>query len=377
MAFQSNKFYAFIAASATAVLVSTAVAPTASAANFKDVPDSSRYKAATDFLFTKGVKGFADGTFGVNANITRADAAVMLVNVLGLDIESAPSAGFTDVNERIEKHINALYAAEITKGAGNNKFNSYAQITRGELAIWLQKAFNLTAKEMKTPFADVGNRYTEAVAALVENKIAQGKNSTSFGTTAPATRGEYALFLGRAFSAEVQISLEAAIKEAEQAIGTLPSAEDLTEEQWSILDDVYNKLEKVVNLGGSEEAIKNIDIFYDLLYAISFEDELPEVTDVMVDLDSGEITLTFSNTELFKEYSVSVSAFVEETVARGTVAEELTGESSNELVITFNSGDLTETSTIHVDVSFMEDEMGILFMYVISAENGVWNIGYF
>ena len=75
MAFQSNKFNAFIAASATAVLVSTAVAPTASAANFKDVPDSSRYKAATDFLFTKGVKGFADGTFGVNANITRADAA--------------------------------------------------------------------------------------------------------------------------------------------------------------------------------------------------------------------------------------------------------------------------------------------------------------
>lgn len=230
MAFQSNKFNAFIAASATAVLVSTAVAPTASAANFKDVPDSSRYKAATDFLFTKGVKGFADGTFGVNANITRADAAVMLVNVLGLDIESAPSAGFTDVNERIAKHINALYAAEITKGAGNNKFNSYAQITRGELAIWLQKAFNLTAKEMKTTFADVGNRYKEAVAALVENKIAQGKNSTSFGITAPATRGEYSLFLERAFSAEVQISLEAAIKEAEQAIGALPSAEDLTEE---------------------------------------------------------------------------------------------------------------------------------------------------
>ena len=118
-----------------------------------------------------------------------------------------------------------------------------------------------------------------------------------------------------------------------------------------------------MNLGGLEEAIKNIDIFYDLLFAIFEEEELPEVT------------LTFNDVELFKEFSVS--AFVEETVARGTASEELTGANLNELVITFNPGDLTETSTIHVDVSFMEDEIGTLFMYIISAENGVWNIGYF
>ena len=130
-----------------------------------------------------------------------------------------------------------------------------------------------------------------------------------------------------------------------------------------------------MNLGGLEEAIKNIDIFYDLLFAIFEEEELPEVTDATVNLESGEVTLTFNDVELFKEFSVS--AFVEETVARGTASEELTGANLNELVITFNPGDLTETSTIHVDVSFMEDEIGTLFMYVISAENGVWNIGYF
>lgn len=132
-----------------------------------------------------------------------------------------------------------------------------------------------------------------------------------------------------------------------------------------------------MNLGGLEEAIKNIDIFYDLLFAIFEEEELPEVTDATVNLESGEVTLTFNDVELFKEFSVSVSAFVEETVARGTASEELTGANLNELVITFNPGDLTETSTIHVDVSFMEDEIGTLFMYIISAENGVWNIGYF
>lgn len=114
-----------------------------------------------------------------------------------------------------------------------------------------------------------------------------------------------------------------------------------------------------------------------MLFAIFEEEELPEVTDATVNLESGEVTLTFNDVELFKEFSVSVSAFVEETVARGTASEELTGANLNELVITFNPGDLTETSTIHVDVSFMEDEIGTLFMYVISAENGVWNIGYF
>ena len=249
MAFQSKKFSKFMATAATAVLVATAVAPAASAVTtFKDVPETSKYKEATDFLVTKGVKGFKDGTFGFNQNITRADAAVMLANVLELDIEGAPSAGFTDVNPRFEKHVNALYAAGITKGAGNNKFNSFAEITRGELAIWIQKAFNLKATNTKIAFTDVDVRYTDAVAALVENKVTLGKTTTSFGTTAQATRGEYALFLHRAFLIEDQPTLDSALKEAEQAIAALPSAEDFTEDHFGLFYTVSDKIEKVIDL---------------------------------------------------------------------------------------------------------------------------------
>ena len=369
MAFKSNIYSKFMATAATAVLVATAVAPTASAATFKDVNEKSRYKEATDFLQTKGVNGFLDGTFGVNLNITRADAAVMLVNVLELNIDAAPSAGFTDVNTRIEKHVNALFAAEITQGIGNNKFNPNAQITRGELALWLQRAFKLTATETKISFTDVGDRYTEAVAALLENKVTTGKTTTLFGTTANATRGEYALFLHRAFLIEDQTSLATAIKEAEQAIAKIPSVDDFTEEHWELLDEVFLKIEKVTDLGGEEEDIKNIDAFYDFLFAI-LEGELPEdFSDVAVDLASGKVTLTFTDAEYFKDYSFLAS--VTGTSAKGTVAEELTGANKDELIITFKPNDLKETSIIEVDVAFMEEYYAT---YSVSNKNGIWTV---
>ena len=370
MTFQSNQFSKFTVTAATAVLVATAVAPAASAATFKDVNETSRYKEATDFLETKGVKGLLDGTFGINKNITRADAAVMLANVLELDVEAAPSAGFTDVSPRIEKHVNALFAAEITKGIGNNKFNPNAQITRGELALWLQRAFNLKATSTTISFVDVSDRYTAAVAALVEKKVTNGKTTTLFGTTANATRGEYALFLHRAFLIEDQISaLDKAIKEAEQAIAKMLSITDYTEEHWDLLDEVFLKVDKVTDLGGEEEDINNIDAFYDLLSAI-FESIIPnDFSDVVVDLASGEVTLTFTDAEYFEEYSFLASVIG--TSVKGTVAEELTGTNKDELIITFKPADLNETSTIEVDVSFLNE---YYTTYSILNKNGNWTV---
>lgn len=369
MAFQSKKFSKFMTTAATAVLVATAVAPAASAATFKDVNAASQYKEATDFLVAKGIKGFPDGTFGISKNITRADAAVMLANVLELDIAAASSAGFTDLNPRIEKHINALYAAGITKGAGNNKFNSYAEITRGELALWLQRAFKLSATNTKIAFTDVSARYTDAVVALVENKVTIGKTATTFGTTAQATRGEYALFLHRAFLIEDQPTLASAVKEAEQAIAAIPSAENFSKEHLVLLETVVVKIEKVLDLGGKEENIKNIDVFYDLLFSIIDEEVSEDFSDVDVDLTSGKVTLTFTDAENFEDYSFLAS--VAGSSATGTVAKALTGTNKDDLVIDFKPADLKETSTIEVQVAFWGEYYAT---YSIANKNGKWTV---
>ena len=73
--------------------------------------------------------------------LSRVDAAVFVVKALGLDIEKAPPSGFTDVQTRAEKEVNALKAAGITKGKTETTFGSDQTIRRGELAKWLFKAY--------------------------------------------------------------------------------------------------------------------------------------------------------------------------------------------------------------------------------------------
>ncbi|WP_042350936.1 S-layer homology domain-containing protein [Bacillus massiliigorillae] len=195
MAYQPKSYRKFVATAATATLVAGAIAPLASAASFTDV--APQYKDAVDFVVSKGAQGLTDTKFGVNENIKRVDAAVLLVKVLGLDIESAPASGFTDVPPRAVKYINALKAAGITTGKTATKFDSDSQIKRGELAIWIQRGFKLEGKS-DVNFTDVAAQYTAAVGALVANDITKGKNATQFGTNDNAKRGDYAIFLMRA-----------------------------------------------------------------------------------------------------------------------------------------------------------------------------------
>jgi hypothetical protein len=203
MAYQSKSFNKFIATAATATLVAGAVAPLASAAtSFTDVPE--RYQDAVEFVVSKGVNGLTATTYGTSDNIKRVDAAVMIAKVLDLDIEAAPASGFTDVPARAAKYVNALKAAGITNGKTTTSFDANSEITRGELAIWIQKGFELEGNGAELAFTDVADRYTEAVSALVSNEITNGTTPTKFGTTANAKRGDYAIFLYRAAGQNVE-----------------------------------------------------------------------------------------------------------------------------------------------------------------------------
>ena len=181
---------------AITILIAGSVTSLTSAAAFTDV--SSKYQESVDFVVSKGIKGKTTTTFGTSENIKRVDAAVMLVMVLGLDIDAAPASGFTDVPKRAVKHINALKAAKITSGKTTTTFDSESQITRGELAIWIQRGFELQANGDALPFEDVATRYQSAVSALVSNEITSGTSPTTFGTTNNAKRGDFAIFLKRA-----------------------------------------------------------------------------------------------------------------------------------------------------------------------------------
>lgn len=209
MAFKQKSYRKFVATAATATLVASAVAPFASAASADQFTDvASKYKDAVNFLLEKGAtKGMTETQFGVNENIKRVDAAVQLVKVLGLDTENAPASGFTDVPSRAVKEVNALKAAGITSGKTETTFNSDALITRGELAVWIQRAFELKGTA-DVAFTDVNKNYTDAVSALVTFGITNGINETQFGTDNNAKRGDFAIFLMKAANAEKVAAIE-------------------------------------------------------------------------------------------------------------------------------------------------------------------------
>ncbi|MGN1385414.1 MAG: S-layer homology domain-containing protein [Bacillus sp. (in: firmicutes)] len=180
-----------IATAITATVAVSVVAPYRVSA-FYDV--SSKYEEAVEYLHALGIEGFSSTHFGVDTQVKRVDAAVMLATVLDLDLDAAPPSGFRDVPKRAEKHINALKEAGITKGTSPATFNSNAMITRGEMAIWLERAFHLSGTS-QLPFEDVPDQYKASVTALYDNNVTKGISSTKFGTGLALKRGDFANFL--------------------------------------------------------------------------------------------------------------------------------------------------------------------------------------
>ncbi|WP_019243110.1 MULTISPECIES: 5'-nucleotidase C-terminal domain-containing protein [Bacillus] len=233
----------FTLSAATATLVASAVAPLgAAAASFKDV--GPQYKEAVDFVTSKGVSGFSKTEFGVDKEITRVDAAVMLVSVLGLDIEKAPNSGFNDVPTRGVKYVNALKAANITQGKTETKFDSYSPITRGELAIWIQKGFSLKSSSTNNAFTDVNPNYKEAVNALVANKVTSGVTETLFGTDRHAKRGDYAKFLYKSHEAAQDSYSLSLTTESKEWIANGTDQGDIT---LQIINEKTGKVDTAIN----------------------------------------------------------------------------------------------------------------------------------
>lgn len=184
----------YLALLATAAVATTAVSVQAS--GFQDV--SSTYEPAVNFVVDKGIaKGLSSLQFGVTADITRGDAAVMIAAALKLNLNSAPKSPFTDTNSRIQKSVDALYAAKIISGKSATSFAPDAKITRAEMAKILANAFDLDLVSGPSVFNDVNSNWSPYVNALVEENITRGKTATTFAPTESVTRGEFALFLHR------------------------------------------------------------------------------------------------------------------------------------------------------------------------------------
>lgn len=119
---------------------------------FRDVASGAWYHEAVSFIAARGIaSGVADGLFGPQDSLTRAQFAVMLLKAYGIEAEdaaksgsSAPIVNFADAGDTY--YTDALYTAKklgIAKGIGSNLFAPDRSISREEMLVLLYNALQV------------------------------------------------------------------------------------------------------------------------------------------------------------------------------------------------------------------------------------------
>lgn len=370
----SKSMNKFLAAGVSTALVATVVAPAVQAEEkyhpFQDV--NSRYDEAVTFLYlNEMIQGKTKTTFGTDAPLTRGDAAVILANVMGLDTENAPDAGFKDVNSRVAGSVNALVDYGVIHGYTETTYAPDQNLTRGAMAKFLVEAFGLEDYATETPFTDATGVFAPYIEALYGTEITSGKTNSLYGTTSNITRGEFAVLLYKTFlfvSEELYLPIATSIDSLnsttlqftlDEAVPEDVAAEDLNESFFVEVELEDGTIEELTltNATISEDRL-TVTVNHDDLKGKegilrSYEDGVLEIP---IDYASpvagaGEISLEGVQTPVAFDFESGTKASVKLPATNGSAnlnAMELTVEDqfeeSETITVTLKDTDVNEVS---------------------------------
>ena len=186
------------------------------AANVTGIPSSSATEI--NYLIGKGIiNGYGDGTFRPLQNVTRAEAAIMLGKALELD-GTQRKTSFIDVGAGsiASGYIQSATKLGIINGFSDYTYRPHDPITRGQMALLLQKGFKLTEKSNVyfTDIAQSGTQY-DAINMIATAGLTAGYGDGTFRPTDNVTRQEFAMFVARGLNKDFRVSnIEQPIKEA-------------------------------------------------------------------------------------------------------------------------------------------------------------------
>lgn len=172
---------------------------------FKDVPKGHWSEKAINHLAKEKIfAGYGNGQFGFGDNITRGQVAVLIQKYLKLEQNVEQKTKFTDTKGNMyEGAIEAVAQAGIMTGDGNGKFRPDGVLTRYEMSVVLQKVFQLKENGNTVgSFKDVpkGHWAEGYVKALADNNISKGDGKGNFLGDDFVKREEYAQFLYNAIT---------------------------------------------------------------------------------------------------------------------------------------------------------------------------------
>jgi hypothetical protein len=165
---------------------------------FTDIADSP-YKSDIIWVYQQGItSGCTATTYCPNDPVSRAQMATFLARALHLS-GTAPDA-FTDDNGSIyEPNINLVAQAGIASGCGGTLFCPNGLVSRAQMATFLARALHLSGPAPDAFTDDNGSIYEPNINLVAREGIATGCGGTLFCPNANVTRGQMAAFLHRAF----------------------------------------------------------------------------------------------------------------------------------------------------------------------------------
>ena len=178
---------------------------------FIDVRDPSHaYYKAIYWAVEKGItKGYPDGTFGVDRSCTRGEMMMFLWRYAGKPApKSVSNSPFKDVPKTHTFYNAILWGSQkgITKGYSDGTFGVNKNVSRGEsmMFLWRLKGKKEPTAVSVSPFKDVPKNHVFYKAILwgYQKKITTGYTSGekkgTFGINENCTRGQIVTFLYRA-----------------------------------------------------------------------------------------------------------------------------------------------------------------------------------
>ena len=191
--------------------LSKSITLTRKGGKFSDVqdPKNAYYKAIYWAAGAGITQGYSDGTFGINKSCTRGEMMMFLWRFAGKPAPKTVSKSpFKDVAKNHTFYKAILWGAQngITKGYSDGTFGINRNVTRGAcmMFLWRLKGQPNVATVLKSPFRDVPktHAYYKAILWGAQKTITTGYTSGAkkgtFGINENCTRGQIVTFLYRA-----------------------------------------------------------------------------------------------------------------------------------------------------------------------------------
>lgn len=232
--------------------------------NGSDIKGNWAENQINSWLAKGYVKGFSDGSFKPNNEISRIEFVIMINRAFGFtEIEAVD---FKDVkaNDWFYSEVSKAKKAGYISGLNDGTFSPNSKITRQEAAVILSRLFKLQASsntEILAALKDASSipSWSEgAISAVISKGYMQGLSDKSFEPSKIMTRAEAVVALDRCYLDYVKVAYE---KAGVYTAGTVDGSLEIKAADVTLQDTVINgNLVISENVGDGNVKLKNVTV---------------------------------------------------------------------------------------------------------------------